>query len=141
MDRVTILNNLKSSLQDIRRENGFKSTVDRVQRGIYLPEDISERPAVTIYNTKSTVVSTTFEVAGIRDLEIMITGFTLYGKENPNDLDDLAMDLETFFNSKVYNPYFKWTRIGDIKFYEGPKIDPIGIVELLVYVRYSFSSS
>jgi hypothetical protein len=139
-DRVEILNNLKSSLTSIRRENGFLSTVDKVERGIYTPEDIQERPAITLYNTMSRVIETTFEVSGIRELELIVSGFTLYGSENPNDLDDLTQDLENFFNSKEYNQYYEWTRVGDIKFYEGVSIYPVGIVDMWVYIRHPFNA-
>lgn len=140
-DRVKILNDLKSALTSIRRENGFRSTCDRIERGIWLPEDISERPAITLYNTDSKIIetTTTFEVSGLRELNIIITGFTLWGKENPNDLDALASDIEDFFNSKTYNPYFSWTQLGDWMFYEGPSVDPIGICQLIVKVKYAFN--
>ncbi len=141
MNRKDVLDVLKQDLKKIQSSRGYSSEVDRVERGIYSPDEANTLglPFVCFYNhafNRSHEDDDSLDGYLSRTLEVEVYGFAKVEKGNLTALDDLTEDLEKFFYSETDNTYFVDTEVTDIKLYEQ---EPTGAVIMSVNIRTTYN--
>jgi len=134
----TIINSLKTTLENITTGNGFQSTVIKVLRGIRGLDDFSSGnlPGLAIFKTANNVEET-YQGGSEDRLVLHIWGFvTVESRLNDYDnLDKLVADVEKALFSN-YNSYKDYTFVINTNFYEGGVEDSFGFFDLEIEISY-----
>lgn len=139
--RATIMAALKTCLESITTGNGFALTVAEVRRGLSLPEDFPERPALAFFSISRPRIDQTNEHSEAT-LHFVVQGFADAPAGNFTTFDALMAAVETALMTLAYNPYREDTKIGELNTYEGGASDPVGIFDMhgTIFYEYEFSS-
>jgi len=134
----TIINSLKTTLENITTGNGFQSTVIKVLRGIRGLDDFSSGnlPGLAIFKTANNVEET-YQGGSEDRMVLHIWGFvTVEARTGDYDnLDKLVADVEKILFS-AYNIYKNYTFIYTATFYEGGVQDSFGFFDMEIEVSY-----
>ena len=134
----TILNSLKTTLENITTANSFQSTVVKVLRGIRVLDDFSsaDLPGLAIFKTTNEV-DESYQQGSEDRLAIHIWGYvTVEARLNDYDnLDKLVADVEKVLHSS-YNSYKDYTFIGNTNFWEGGVQDSFGFFDMSIEISY-----
>jgi hypothetical protein len=135
----TVINSIKTTLENITEVNSFQSTVIKVLRGIRVLDDFSagDLPGLAIFKTANNV-DETYQQGSEDRLVLHIWGFvTVEARENNYDnLDKLVADVESILHNSSYNSYYNNTFIKNTNFYEGGVQDSFGFFDMEIEVSY-----
>lgn len=135
--RNDILNQLKEDLKNtITVANGYKMDVVDVRRGIFLPEDIPDRPVIAFWCYGDNVIE---HLMNRRQLRVLLVYVYFYermdGAGGVDSIHELGDAVETFLFSDDWT-YKSSTLVGDMTIYEGGVQDPESIGELELEIKY-----
>lgn len=135
--RNDILNQLKTDLKTkITVANGYKIDVVDVRRGIYLPEDIPDRPAIAFWCYADNVQEHLMDRKQLRNLLVYVYGYTrMDGADGVDSIHELAEAVDIFLFSYDWS-YGSSTLVGNMTIYEGGVQDPESIFELELEIKY-----
>lgn len=133
--RETILDALYTCLAGVTTANGHPITVNEVRRGIHLPEEMPNRPALGYTNTKATRVEGDF-ANSMRVLDVLIYGYVDVQPGNYDNLDDLMQGVEQRLMTASAWTYKSGTNIKSYTIYEAGAHDPIGYFDMEVEITY-----
>jgi|GEM_PF-3060748 len=136
-NRETILKALKTCLEGVTVANGYAIGVNEVKRGIHLPDEMPNRPALGFTNTKLMRK----DLAGgwaERELSILIYGYVDIQPGDYDNLDDLMQAVEQRLMSSTAWSYYAFTFIDDGTVYEGGAHDPVGYFDIQVRIQYEY---
>jgi len=135
----TILDSLKTTLENITTSNSFQSQVVKVMRGVRGLDDFSpaDLPGLAIFKTANKV-DESYQGGSEDRLEIHIWGFVpVEARVNDYDnLDKLVADVEKVLHNSTYNSYSSNTFIGNTNFYEGGVQDSFGFFDMEIQISY-----
>ena len=136
--RKTIIDTFKQDLQDhLNVQSGYENNIAEVRSGIYLYEDFSIKPAISIWAYKDVVEEYMMGKNKIRNLLIYIYCFApTDGITDTNNIYSLVEDIENFLESEhfTYNPD---VIIGDSTIYPGGTQDQAGIGMMEITINYN----
>ena len=134
----TIINSVKTTLENITTGNGYQSNVIKVLRGIRGIDDFTSgnMPGLAILKTENRVEET-YQGGSEDRLVLHIWGFvTVEARTDDYDnLDKLVADVEKVLHS-AYNSYKDYTFINTATFYEGGVQDSFGFFDMEIEVSY-----
>jgi len=134
----TIINSVKTTLENITTANDFQSNVIKVLRGIRGIDDFTSgnMPGLAIFKTENRVEET-YQGGSEDRLVLHIWGFvTVEARTDDYDnLDKLVADVEKVLHS-AYNSYKDYTFIKNTTFFEGGVQDSFGFFDIEVEISY-----
>ncbi len=136
--RSSILAALDTCLKAITVANGFGVTVATVKRGLHLPEELPERPALAYFSTQRDREDITNAQAEAV-LRVTIAGLADAPAADFSTFDALLAAVESALMIPARNPYWETTHVKQARTYEGGSSDPIGIFELDLEITYQYA--
>jgi len=140
MKRKDIMTQLVEDLQNnLHPGNGYKTQPNKIYRGYYQWDDISQTPALAVTLVSDDLVDNLIDDSeGLRKLTIQVYG---YGKTDGygdvTQIQDLLNDVESFLFSNEHFTYSnRMNEISGIQLYEGGRIDPANIFLLTFILLY-----
>ncbi len=135
MNRAQIIADLMNCLGAIGPAQGFALRVAHLKRGIHLVSQMSELPALALYNQRVTTVDATGGSAE-RVLTLHLWGAVHAAGEDYSGLDALAAACLQALHDPALNPHAVRTSAPRLELYEGGAGDPLGLFDLEIQVSY-----
>lgn len=135
--RADIMAAIKTCLESITTDNGFALSVVEVRRGLSLPEEFAQRPALAFFSINRPRKDQTNEQSEAL-LEFVIQGFADAPNGNFTTFDALMAAVEKALMTAAYNPYREDTKIDNTASYEGGSSDPVGIFDMHGRIFYEY---
>lgn len=136
------MKSLKTTFENITKDNGFQSDILLVLRGIRDLKDFTGNfPGLALFKTANDV-DEDYQGGSQDRLDLNIWGFTTVEARDNNydNLDKLVADVEKILHSSTYNSdYYNNTFILDTKFYEGGVDDSFGFFDMHIQISYFHS--
>jgi len=135
MTRTAIITDIVACLRAMGPAHGHSLAARQVLRGIHLASELSEKPALCLFNEKVQTADSTSQSAE-RTLVLRLWGAINAKGGDYGQLDALAASCLLALADPTLNPHAARTSLGDIEFYEGGAGDPLGIFDMELRVCY-----